>query len=265
MVQGSGGGAASPPYKICGEAVPQPCTRFSIPMLQNAKGNIMETVDIKNISFNEKGLVPAIVQDARSGEILMMAYMNQESLQKTIETGETWFFSRSRQKLWHKGEESAHFQHVKKIFVDCDADTLVVQVIPDGPACHTNHPTCFFRSLTEWENREETGSLAILHTLFEEIKDRRAYPQDKSYTNYLQSEGKNKIDKKIGEEASEVIIADQHQDKEEIIDESCDLLYHLFVMWENSGINLYDIMRKLEERDEKKGNKKKVGHQDKIF
>ena len=142
----------------------------------------METVDIKNISFNEKGLVPAIVQDARSGEILMMAYMNQESLQKTIETGETWFFSRSRQKLWHKGEESAHFQHVKKIFVDCDADTLVVQVIPDGPACHTNHPTCFFRSLTEWENREETGSLAILHTLFEEIKDRRAYPQDKNYT-----------------------------------------------------------------------------------
>ena len=98
----------------------------------------METVDIKNISFNEKGLVPAIVQDARSGEILMMAYMNQESLQKTIETGETWFFSRSRQKLWHKGEESAHFQHVKKIFVDCDADTLIVQVIPDGPACHTN-------------------------------------------------------------------------------------------------------------------------------
>lgn len=225
----------------------------------------MDTVSIPNISFDKKGLVPAIVQDARSGEILMMAYMNQESLQKTIETGETWFFSRSRQKLWHKGEESAHFQHVKKIFVDCDADTLVVQVIPDGPACHTNHRTCFFRSLTEWENREETGSLAILHTLFEEIKDRRAHPQDKSYTNYLQSEGKNKIDKKIGEEASEVIIADQHQDKEEIIDESCDLLYHLFVMWENSGINLYDIMRKLEERDEKKGNKKKVGHQDKIF
>ena len=149
--------------------------------------------------------------------------------------------------------------------MDCDADTLVVQVIPDGPACHTNHPTCFFRSLTEWENIEETGSLAILHTLFEEIKDRRAHPQDKSYTNYLQSEGKNKIDKKIGEEASEVIIADQHQDKEEIIDESCDLLYHLFVMWENSGVDLYDIMRKLEERDEKKGNKKKVGHQDKIF
>ena len=201
----------------------------------------METVDIKNISFDEKGLVPAIVQNARSGEILMMAYMNQESLQKTIETGETWFFSRSRQKLWHKGEESAHFQHVKKIFVDCDADTLIVQVIPDGPACHTNHPTCFFRSLTEWENREETGSLAILHTLFEEIKDRRAHPQDKSYTNYL------------------------HQDKEEIIDESCDLLYHLFVMWENSGVDLYDIMRKLGERDEKKGNKKKVGHQDKIF
>lgn len=225
----------------------------------------MESVDIKNISFDDKGLVPAIVQDARNGEVLMMAYMNEESLKKTVESGETWFFSRSRQKLWHKGEESAHFQHVKRIYVDCDADTLVVEVIPDGPACHTNNRSCFYRSLTEWENEEGDGSLAILDTLFEEIKDRRIHPQEKSYTNYLQQEGKDKIDKKIGEEASEVIIADQHQDKEEIVDESCDLLYHLFVLWENSGIDLYDIMAKLEERDGKKGNKKKVGHLDKVF
>lgn len=225
----------------------------------------MEFVDIKDITFDEKGLVPAVVQDARSGEVLMMAYMNEESLQKTVESGETWFFSRSRQKLWHKGEESAHFQHVQRIYVDCDADTLVVQVLPEGPACHTNHRSCFYRGLAEWDNGEGQSNLAILHTLFEEIKDRRLHPQEKSYTNYLQQEGKNKIDKKIGEEASEVIIADQHQDKEEIIDESCDLLYHLMVMWENSGVDLYDIMQKLEDRDAKKGNKKKVGHQDKIF
>lgn len=225
----------------------------------------MNSVNINDIKYDANGLIPAVVQDARSGDVLMVAYMNAESLQKTIESGETWFFSRSRQKLWHKGEESAHFQHVKRIYVDCDADTLVVQVIPDGPACHTNNPTCFYRSLSGWDNEEAEGNLSILHTLFEEIKDRRIHPQEKSYTNYLQTEGKNKIDKKIGEEASEVIIADQHQDKEEIIDESCDLLYHLMVMWENSGVDLYDIMKKLEERDEKKGNKKKVGHQDKIF
>ena len=225
----------------------------------------MESVDIKDIKFDEKGLIPAVIQDARSGEVLMVAYMNKESLKKTVESGETWFWSRSRQKFWHKGEESAHFQHVKRIYVDCDADTLVVQVIPDGPACHTNNRSCFYRSLSEWDNTSSEGNLNILHVLYDEIRDRRIHPQEKSYTNYLQREGKNKIDKKIGEEASEVIIADQHQDKKEIIDESCDLLYHLFVMWENSGIDLYDIMKKLEDRDEKKGNKKEVGHQDKTF
>ena len=224
----------------------------------------METVSIKNIHFDEKGLVPAIVRHAKTGEILMMAYMNAESLEKTVETGETWFYSRSRQKLWHKGEESGHFQHVTEISVDCDEDTIIVSALPDGPACHTGNPTCFYRRLAEWEPKD-IASLSILHTLFEEIKDRRAHPQEKSYTNYLQTEGKNKIDKKIGEEASEVIIADQHEDKEEIIDESCDLLYHLMVLWENAGVDLYDIMNKMAERDEKKGNKKTVGHLDKTF
>ena len=224
----------------------------------------METVSIKNIRFDEKGLVPAIVRHAKTGEILMMAYMNAKSLAKTVETGETWFYSRSRQKLWHKGEESGHFQHVTEISVDCDEDTIIVSALPDGPACHTGHPTCFYRCLAEWDPKE-IADLSILHTLFEEIKDRRAHPQEKSYTNYLQTEGKNKIDKKIGEEASEVIIADQHEDKEEIIDESCDLLYHLMVLWENAGIDLYDIMNKMAERDEKKGNKKTVGHLDKTF
>lgn len=226
---------------------------------------IMESVKLENIAFDEKGLVPAVVQDARSRDVLMVAYMNKESLQKTLDTGDTWFYSRSRQKLWHKGEESGHVQHVQRIYVDCDADTLVIEVVPEGPACHTNNPTCFYRDLAEWTNKEDKGNLSILHTLFEEIKDRRIHPQEKSYTNYLQREGKNKIDKKIGEESSEVIMADQHEDKEEIISESCDLLYHLFVLWENAGVDLYDIMAKLESRDQKKGNKKVVGHLDKTF
>lgn len=225
----------------------------------------MESVKLEDIKFDEKGLIPAVVQDARTREVLMLAYMNEESLKKTIETGETWFYSRSRQKLWHKGEESGHFQHIRRIYADCDADTLVIEALPDGPACHTGNRTCFYRGVEGWENKTGEGSLAILATLFEEIEDRRAHPQEKSYTNYLQTEGKNKIDKKIGEEASEVIIADQHEDKEEITDESCDLLYHLFVLWENAGLSLYDIMAKLEERDEKKGNKKVVGHLDKTF
>ena len=224
----------------------------------------MEQVKAETLHFDEKGLIPAVVQDARSGEVLMVAWMNAESLAKTLETGETWFFSRSRQKLWHKGEESGHFQHVRRILVDCDEDTLVVEVVPDGAACHTGHRTCFYRSLSGAPETVE-GNLKILHTLFEEIKDRRVHPQEKSYTNYLQTEGKNKIDKKVGEEAAEVIIADQHEDKKEIIEESCDLLYHLMVLWENAGIDLSDIMAKLKERDEVKGNKKTVGHLDKTF
>lgn len=225
----------------------------------------MESVKLEDINFDEKGLIPAVVQHAQTGEVLMLAYMNAASLAKTLETGETWFYSRSRKKLWHKGEESGHFQHVRRIYADCDADTLVIEALPDGPACHTGNRTCFYRGISGWENERGEGSLAILADLFDEIVDRRAHPQEKSYTNYLQTEGKNKIDKKIGEEASEVIIADQHEDREEIIDESCDLLYHLFVLWENAGISLYDIMARLEERDEKKGNKKVVGHLDKTF
>lgn len=225
----------------------------------------MEKVDLENLRFDDRGLIPAVVQDARSREVLMVAWMNRQSLERTLESRETWFFSRSRQKLWHKGEKSGNIQHVKRIYADCDADTLVIEVVPEGPACHTGNRSCFYRSLEGWTNEESGGSLTILHTLFEEIKERRKHPVENSYTNYLQNTGKNKIDKKIGEEASEVIIADQHEDKKEIIDESCDLLYHLWVLWENAGIDLYEVMAVIEERDNKKGNKKEVGHQNKTF
>lgn len=225
----------------------------------------MESVKWDELRFDDKGLIPAVVQDARTGEVLMVAYMNEESLRRTVESGETWFFSRSRQRLWHKGEESGHFQHVRRIFADCDGDTLVVEVVPDGPACHTGNRSCFYRGLEGWENRRGPGSLRILWDLYREIEDRRAHPQEKSYTNYLQQEGKNKIDKKIGEEAAEVIIADQHGDRKEIVSESCDLLYHLFVLWESAGVSLTDVLAEMEARDEVKGNKKDVGHQDRVF
>lgn len=225
----------------------------------------MESVKWEELRFDDKGLIPAVVQDARTGEVLMVAYMNEESLRRTVESGETWFFSRSRQRLWHKGEESGHFQHVRRIFADCDGDTLVVEVLPHGPACHTGNRSCFYRGFEGWENRRGPGSLRILWDLYREIEDRRAHPQEKSYTNYLQQEGKNKIDKKIGEEAAEVIIADQHGDRKEIVSESCDLLYHLFVLWESAGVSLTDVLAEMEARDEVKGNKKDVGHQDRVF
>ena len=204
----------------------------------------METVDIKNISFNEKGLVPAIVQDARSGEILMMAYMNQESLQKTIETGETWFFSRSRQKLWHKGEESAHFQHVKKIFVDCDADTLVVQVIPDGPACHTGEESCFHHVVGESDTLSEFNAECLMSL----IAGRKFHKKEGSYTTYLFEKGIDKILKKVGEECTEVIIAGKAGDRKETIYEIADLAYHVMVLMTEMGISLEDIHQELASR-----------------
>ena len=238
---------------------------------------MMEFVNIKEIAFDKNGLVPAVVQEARSGKVLMVAYMNAESLQKTIETGRTWFYSRSRQKLWNKGEESGHFQEVREISVDCDADTLLIQVDQTGAACHTGHKSCFFRSMTEWE-KTYTGNLSMLSDLREEIKEKRIHPTEKSYTAYLLQTGIDKICKKIGEESSEVIIAAKNADpvvkdtseaadnlRLEVCKESADLLYHLSVLWEDTGVTVNDVMKVLEERSHVKGNKKTVGHLDKTF
>ena len=239
---------------------------------------MMEFVNIKEIAFDKNGLVPAVVQEARSGKVLMVAYMNSESLQKTIETGRTWFYSRSRQKLWNKGEQSGHFQEVREISVDCDADTLLIQVDQTGAACHTGHKTCFFRGLGGTEDKEYTGSLTILSDLQDEIKEKRQHPTEKSYTAYLLETGIDKIGKKIGEEASEVIIAGKNADwavadktekgaalRDEVCKESADLLYHLAVLWEKTGVGVNDVMAVLEARSHVKGNKKTVGHLDKTF
>ena len=238
----------------------------------------MENVAIENIRFDQRGLVPAVVQEANSGEILMVAYMNEESLHKTVETGETWFYSRSRQCLWHKGETSGHVQQVRAMAVDCDEDTLLIQVNQTGAACHTGHKSCFFRGLEGVPDATYAGSLSMLAELQQEVKEMHVHPTEKSYTAYLLATGIDKICKKIGEESSEVIIAAKNAEplvtdtseqamsmREEVCKESADLLYHLAVLWEATGVTVNDVMTVLEGRSHVKGNKKEVGHQDKTF
>ena len=190
------------------------------------------------IKFDEKGLVPAVVQE-ENGQVLMLAYMNKESLQKTITTGYTWFYSRSRSKLWNKGEESGNKQQVKEISYDCDGDTLLVKVHQTGVACHTGTYTCFSgRKLVEGEEKgvtvvqpEAQVSLAtVLNDLYAVIEDRQLNPVEGSYTNYLFEKGQDKILKKVGEEAVETVIASKNNSQKEVLYEMGDLWYHCLVL-----------------------------------
>lgn len=202
-----------------------------------------------NIKFDEKGLVPAIVQDAQSKEILMLAYMNEESLQKTLETKETWFFSRSRNELWHKGATSGNTQKVVDICYDCDRDTLLVKVVPAGPACHRNTYTCFTDSLLEGDtNQAKSDRFEIIQILEQVIAQREAEMPEGAYTTYLFEKGIDKILKKVGEEAGEVIIAAKNRNPEELKWEVADLLYHLLVMLREQKLPLDEVLKVLEER-----------------
>ncbi|MED3574728.1 bifunctional phosphoribosyl-AMP cyclohydrolase/phosphoribosyl-ATP diphosphatase HisIE [Cytobacillus praedii] len=192
-----------------------------------------------NVQFDEKGLVPAIVQDARTKEVLTLAYMNKESLEKSIETGETWFFSRSRQELWHKGATSGNTQKIIGMKVDCDQDAIVLQVEPAGPACHTGETSCFSDPM-------------ILFKLEQVIKDREKKRPEGAYTTYLFETGLDKILKKVGEESAEVIIAAKNRDKEELKWEAADLIYHLLVLLREQDLPLYEILKVLEKRHEPK-------------
>ncbi len=191
-----------------------------------------------DLTFDDRGLVPAVVQDARTGEVLMLAYMNEESLGRTIETGETHFWSRSRNRLWHKGETSGNTQEVVEIRFDCDADALLVRMRQTGVACHTGEHSCFHRTLVEPTEPEAIGKATprILDELFAVIRNRKEHPQDGSYTRKLLSDGIERILKKVGEEASEVIIASMGGDPGEIACETADLLYHLLVLLAAQGI-----------------------------
>ncbi|MGE6630157.1 bifunctional phosphoribosyl-AMP cyclohydrolase/phosphoribosyl-ATP diphosphatase HisIE [Bacillus sp. NPDC077027] len=197
------------------------------------------------LTFNEAGLIPAIVQDAQSKEVLTLAYMNKESYEKTIESGETWFFSRSRKKLWHKGETSGHTQKVKEIRYDCDQDALVVLVDPSGPACHTGSYSCF---ANEAEQRTEGNRFAIFNELEQVIAKRQTEMPEGAYTTYLFEKGVDKILKKVGEEASEVIIAAKNRDQEELKWETADLLFHLLVLLREQNLPLDDVLKVLEKR-----------------
>lgn len=202
------------------------------------------TIQLEDLAFDENGLLPAVVQDAASGTVLTLAYMNKESLEKTIETGETWFYSRSRQSLWNKGETSGNKQLVKRINYDCDKDALLVQVEPLGPACHTGEVTCFNETL----DQKELPSLDIVTQVIDKIKDRRENPVPGAYTTYLFEKGIDKMLKKVGEETSEVIIAAKSEDKEELTAEISDLFYHLLVVMETSGVTLNEIKAELLKR-----------------
>lgn len=204
---------------------------------------------IEQIKFDEKGLVTAVVQDAQTKEVLTVAYMNKESLEKTIETGETWFYSRSRQELWHKGATSGNTQKVVKILADCDQDALVVEVLPAGPACHNGTTSCFTETIVENDN---VGTVGVLPQLTEVIRKREIDMPEGAYTTYLFNKGIDKICKKVGEEATEVVIGAKNRDAEEVKWEAADLIYHLLVLLQEQKVSVYDVLEVLQKRHEEK-------------
>jgi phosphoribosyl-ATP pyrophosphohydrolase/phosphoribosyl-AMP cyclohydrolase len=229
-------------------------------------------MEIEQIQFDERGLVPAVVQDHETGEILMLAYMNAESFARTLRTGETWFWSRSRGELWNKGATSGNRQRVVELRLDCDGDSVVVRVAAEGPACHTGERSCFFRPLAGAPPALPAGrqivpakvvppepQLAVvdmksmelgilLNDLYTLIRMREAERPEKSYTTYLFESGLDKILKKIGEEATETVIAAKNGSARELTSELADLLYHLLVLMVERGLGLEDICRELAAR-----------------
>ena len=201
-------------------------------------------VDINELKFDEKGLIPAIVVDSVSKRVLTLAYMNRESLEISIKEKRTCFFSRSRQKLWRKGDTSGNFQHIQSIKTDCDRDTLLVSVIKDGPACHTGSESCFTEDI--W-NAGENSDFSV-EALYELIRGRKVNKKEGSYTTYLFDKGLDKILKKVGEESTEVIIAAKDSDKGETVYEIADLMYHVLVLMVEAGIDIKDIMCELQKR-----------------
>ena len=201
-------------------------------------------INIDDLKFDEKGLIPAVVVDSVSKKVLTVAYMNRESLGITMEKGLTCFYSRSRQELWLKGETSGNYQHVVSITADCDNDALTVVVEPDGPACHTGSESCFYNTLWESETLKEFS----LEGLVKLIERRKIEKTEGSYTTYLFEKGRDKILKKVGEECTEVIMAAKGDDKKDTIYEIADLAYHTLVLMIEMGISLEDIHRELASR-----------------
>lgn len=199
----------------------------------------MRSINLDEVKFDERGLIPAIVQDAKTREVLTLAYMNKQSLARTIETSETWFWSRSRNELWHKGETSGNTQHVVSLALDCDRDAIIVLIDPAGPACHTGAASCF---------DTQSPSRSLLTRLYELIQSRERERPTGSYTTYLFEEGLDKILKKLGEESAETIIAAKNDDRARLVSEVSDLVYHLLVLLVARGVSLEEIANELEQR-----------------
>ncbi|MDD4796858.1 MAG: bifunctional phosphoribosyl-AMP cyclohydrolase/phosphoribosyl-ATP diphosphatase HisIE [Eubacteriales bacterium] len=202
--------------------------------------------DLSAVRYDEKGLVPAIAQDAATNDVLMLAYMNADALKATLESGCATYFSRSRQTLWKKGETSGHTQKVREIWYDCDGDALLLKVEQTGPACHTNAYSCFHNPLTARDG--QSVSFGLLREEYELICDRREHPVQGSYTNYLFDKGVDKMCKKIGEEAAEVIIAAKNPDVQELQYEVADLLFHTMVVMAQRGLSWDDVLTEIKKR-----------------
>jgi phosphoribosyl-ATP pyrophosphohydrolase/phosphoribosyl-AMP cyclohydrolase len=225
---------------------------------------VIDKLDEINFKYNEQGVMPAVVQDYQTKEVLMVAYVNEESLNLSLEKGETVFYSRSRQELWHKGETSGNTQEIKEIYYDCDQDTILFMVDPAGPACHTGENSCFYRKIAEeteakaekmMEMEQQAQNIEaefetekVVDFLYDLILSRKQEMPEGSYTTYLFEEGIDKILKKVGEESAEVIIASKNEPEEELVYETADLVYHMLVLLVKRGINPDQIRKELKKR-----------------
>ncbi|MFF2019460.1 bifunctional phosphoribosyl-AMP cyclohydrolase/phosphoribosyl-ATP diphosphatase HisIE [Paenibacillus sp. NPDC058177] len=237
---------------------------------EQGKKELTQQEVLEGIRWNEAGLLPAVVQDANTLEVLMFAYMNEESLRLSLESGQTWFWSRSRSELWHKGGTSGNTQGIISIHYDCDSDTLLVKVVPEGPACHTGETSCFFREIplnppvevaldaekdaqaaNAAANLSDAQRFAVLGELERVIAEREVERPEGAYTTYLFDKGVDKILKKVGEEASETIIAAKNKDNAELRLEISDLIYHLLVLLQERKLPLDEIMEELSARHER--------------
>lgn len=204
-------------------------------------------IDFSEFKLNKDGLLPVVVQHYKTKEVLMLAYMNEEAFYHTIKSGKMTYYSRSRNELWIKGETSGHTQYVKSLTIDCDKDTLLAKVDQIGAACHTGNPTCFFTPIVGVDI-DEKNPLQVFESVYDTIVDRKEHPKDGSYTNYLFDKGIDKILKKVGEEATELVIAAKNPNPEEIKYEMSDFLYHAMVLMVDRGVTWEDIVNELADR-----------------
>lgn len=210
-------------------------------------------MNLAAIKFDARGLVPAVVQDEASGTVLMLAYMNEAALQKTLDSGVAWFYSRSRGRLWQKGETSGHVLEVRQVFYDCDGDTVLLKVVPHGPACHEGTFSCFSRRLGQEApampaETAAPGAAAVLFDIYDVILARRRDSRPGSYTAYLFAQGQDKILKKVGEEAAETVIASKNQSRDELLYEMADLWYHCLVLLANHDLTPAELLTELSRR-----------------